>query len=251
MEARKLQPCARFDLPELRTIALSTLVAIESVHQAGYVHRDIKPANFALSSASEWTIIDFGLARQIINDDGTVMPERVAQGFRGSTVYASAAAHAGKDVGRKDDLWSWVYVLAELVDGSLPWRFDRQQQQQQQDQQQEGAEGDAAAQQLLLQQQDIKEETFRKKQRCMGNPSELTTSVPLPGGASAVASRQLRAPAHGNTQHLCGPGAAAEQWHAAHGRHLPLICTQQQRPRQPHGLHVCCPLQAACCCCMA
>jgi serine/threonine protein kinase len=182
VEARKLQPSARFDLPELRTIALSTLVAIESVHQAGFVHRDIKPANFALSSASEWTIIDFGLARQIINDDGTVMPERTTQGFRGSTVYASVAAHAGKDVGRKDDLWSWVYVLAELIDGSLPWRLDRQQQQEQQEQ--------LEREEVAQQQHDIKEETYRKKQHCMSTATDLTTSVPLPGGGQLLQQRQ-------------------------------------------------------------
>ena len=26
--------------------------------------------------------------------------------------------------GRRDDLWSWLYVLVEMMTGTLPWRFE-------------------------------------------------------------------------------------------------------------------------------
>ncbi len=77
---------------------------------------------------------------------------------RGSTVYASLAAHSGKDVGWKDDLWSWVYVLAELIDGSLPWRVDRQQQQ-------EAVEG-AELEQQQQEAREAKEELVRRPLGC-------------------------------------------------------------------------------------
>ena len=47
--------------------------------------------------------------------------------FRGSTTYASLNAHAGEDLGRRDDLWSWLYCVAELAEGVFSnfeiWKF--------------------------------------------------------------------------------------------------------------------------------
>ena len=37
--------------------------------------------------------------------------------FRGSSTYASASALADNDQGRRDDLWSWFYIVLELIAG--------------------------------------------------------------------------------------------------------------------------------------
>ena len=42
--------------------------------------------------------------------------------FRGTALYASLAAHEGKDQGRVDDLWALFYVLVDLCLGGAPWR---------------------------------------------------------------------------------------------------------------------------------
>jgi hypothetical protein len=26
--------------------------------------------------------------------------------------------------GRRDDLWSWLYIMVEMITGTLPWRSD-------------------------------------------------------------------------------------------------------------------------------
>lgn len=45
------------------------------------------------------------------------MEPRPEASFRGSTAYASVHAHRDEDLSRRDDLWSWFYMLLELVEG--------------------------------------------------------------------------------------------------------------------------------------
>jgi hypothetical protein len=50
---------------------------------------------------------------------GELLPARSDASFRGSTTYASLNAHAGEDLGRRDDLWSWLFVVVELAEGEV------------------------------------------------------------------------------------------------------------------------------------
>lgn len=113
----------------IKLVGASLLNAVEQLHTAGYVHRDVKPANFALHSPAAsvsngtWVTIDFGLARRYVDENGIVMPERQDASFRGSTTYASVFAHDDKDLGRRDDLWSWFYILVEMLEGTFFGQF--------------------------------------------------------------------------------------------------------------------------------
>lgn len=62
-------------------------------------------------------MVDFGLSRRFVDEGGQPLPERFDTAFRGSTTYASVHAHLGQDLSRRDDLWSWFYILVEMVDG--------------------------------------------------------------------------------------------------------------------------------------
>eukprot|EP01051_Picozoa_sp_SAG22_P016387 SAG22_NODE_2305_length_2736_cov_1.701934_3_plen_345_part_00 len=101
------------------------IMALRSVHQLGFVHRDVKPANFAMGmrpgSIGVCYVIDFGLARKYTHTDGSHRAPRPEAGFRGPARYASLQAHRLEDLGRRDDLWSVVFVLHEWLAGSLPW----------------------------------------------------------------------------------------------------------------------------------
>ncbi len=64
-----------------------------------------------------WVIIDFGLARKFVDESGVHAPQREQAAFRGSTTYASVHSHEEQDLSRRDDLWSWLYMVVELADG--------------------------------------------------------------------------------------------------------------------------------------
>jgi tau tubulin kinase len=120
-------------------IGVRVLDTLRAIHARGYVHRDVKPSNITVaprgsgagSGTRELLLIDLGLAKKFETkeareasardrEEGEAADERVA--FRGSTTYASVNAHAGIEQGPRDDLWSLLYALAEMHEGTLPWR---------------------------------------------------------------------------------------------------------------------------------
>ena len=48
--------------------------------------------------------------------------EAAAARFRGTTVYASPFAHMGLEQCPRDDLFSVLHVLLDMIFGDLPWR---------------------------------------------------------------------------------------------------------------------------------
>ncbi|KAK0406330.1 hypothetical protein QR680_018511 [Steinernema hermaphroditum] len=114
-------------------LGIQCLYSIKLLHDVGYVHRDIKPANFVMGHDSDADrarivhILDFGLARAFASLKGSRWIARRARGsaeFRGTARYCSPSVHERKEQGRKDDIWSLLYMLIELHCG-LPWQKER------------------------------------------------------------------------------------------------------------------------------
>ncbi|GMT01295.1 hypothetical protein PENTCL1PPCAC_23469, partial [Pristionchus entomophagus] len=112
-------------------IAIQCLYAIKVVHDSGFVHRDIKACNFMLGhpidakKARMVHILDFGLARQWAFEDGRkkngyrARRPRPNCDFRGTFAYAAPSMHDGVEQGRKNDIWSLLYLLIDIYAG--PW----------------------------------------------------------------------------------------------------------------------------------
>lgn len=108
-------------------ILLQMLVAIENVHSAGIIHRDVKPSNFVMGRTaddkSQVYLVDFGLAKEHL-DLKTNMPihPRGNTDFRGTIPYASINAHLKQELSRRDDIWSFFFVILEFLDQPLVWK---------------------------------------------------------------------------------------------------------------------------------
>ncbi|GMR33564.1 hypothetical protein PMAYCL1PPCAC_03759, partial [Pristionchus mayeri] len=116
-------------------VAVQCLYGIKTMHDRGYVHRDIKPQNFVLGYSATPAyarviyIIDFGLSRNYAYAPTAGCKKWIARRararleFRGTYRYASPTMHEEKEQGRKDDVWSWLYMMIDLYCG-LPWVDD-------------------------------------------------------------------------------------------------------------------------------
>ena len=126
-------PERRHSKSTIAWIGVRVLDTLRAIHARGYVHRDVKPSNITVASRGsgggsvgrELLLIDLGLAKKFETEEARRARDRGEPGavaFRGSTTYASVNAHAGVEQGPRDDLWSLLYALAEMHEGTLPWR---------------------------------------------------------------------------------------------------------------------------------
>jgi len=118
----------KFKVPTQVRLGMQILYGLKQLHEVGYIHRDLKPANLAIGregiARRVLHLLDFGLSRKYValNAKGElyIKPPRESTLFRGTIKYCSANTHTKAEQGRPDDLWSMVYVLAEMS-APLPW----------------------------------------------------------------------------------------------------------------------------------
>jgi len=104
----------------LLTLALELSDALEAAHARKIVHRDLKPANIMLTSQRHAKVMDFGLARLVLDAsaDTRLGPGApiTEQGTRvGTPAYMSPEQVAGDAVDHRSDIFSLGVVLVEAV----------------------------------------------------------------------------------------------------------------------------------------
>lgn len=115
----------RFSLKTVCMIALQLLSRIEVLHSKFYLHRDIKLENIVLGPNGDdktLHLIDFGLSKSYLDEDGKHMKMRTDKGMVGTVRYSSIYTQQGLEQGRRDDLISIGYLLIFLLKEELPWQ---------------------------------------------------------------------------------------------------------------------------------
>ena len=125
LETLKLSKGGSFSLKTVLLLGYQIISRIQSFHKRNYLHRDIKPENFVIGSDEEDNhiyLIDFGLSRSFISEDGHHIPFKDKKGMVGTARYVSVNTHLGYEQARRDDLESIGYILIYFVKGTLPWQ---------------------------------------------------------------------------------------------------------------------------------
>ena len=115
----------RFSLKTVCMIAIQLLTRLETLHSKSYIHRDIKLENITLGPENDYKtlyLIDFGLSKSYMDEDGNHIKMRNGKGMVGTVRYSSIYTQQGLEQSRRDDLISIGYLFVYLLKEELPWQ---------------------------------------------------------------------------------------------------------------------------------
>ncbi|MGH9219345.1 MAG: protein kinase domain-containing protein, partial [Vicinamibacterales bacterium] len=110
---------------EATTIAHAIAESLDAAHERGLVHRDLKPANVKITPAGDVKLLDFGIARMLVDVDGhdAATVAGTEQGVViGTAAYMSPEQARGQAVDKRADVWAFGCVLYEMLTGRPAFR---------------------------------------------------------------------------------------------------------------------------------
>ena len=115
----------RFDTTQRLKLFTHVLAAVQHAHSQLVIHRDLKPSNILVTAENQVALLDFGIAKLIV--DGEAKETELTQlGGRALTLnYASPEQIAGQPLGTASDIYSLGVILYELLTGTLPYKLKR------------------------------------------------------------------------------------------------------------------------------
>ena len=124
----------RLSLDEAMPIARQIAEALAAAHSQGIVHRDLKPANIKCRPDGTVKVLDFGLAKAVIDDMAsasvTLSPTLTSPALTqmgiilGTAAYMSPEQARGKPADKRSDIWAFGAVLYEMLTGKPAFAGD-------------------------------------------------------------------------------------------------------------------------------
>ena len=111
-------------LPEAVRVVSLIAAALGEAHHHGVVHRDVKPSNVVLTTRGQVKVVDFGLVKEIQEDqiaenlsEGSLGTQTRSDVIVGTPLYLSPEQAKGKKVDGRSDLFALGTVLYECITG--------------------------------------------------------------------------------------------------------------------------------------
>ena len=100
--------------------------ALQHAHERNVIHRDLKPSNIMLINNGEQgetvKIVDFGIAKLVLDDDDQVQHLTQTGEVFGSPLYMSPEQCRGEKLDTRSDIYSMGVLMYEALTGTTPIR---------------------------------------------------------------------------------------------------------------------------------
>ena len=120
-------PAGGYPLETLVRIAGQIAEALSYAHRNGVIHRDLKSNNVILTTEGRAVVLDFGLAkREVMDEGGSSEALRIAPTATGTVMgtpaYLSPEVLRGERATAQSDIWALGVVLYDMASGELPFK---------------------------------------------------------------------------------------------------------------------------------
>lgn len=111
-------------LEDALSLGVQIADALEHAHCHGVVHRDLKSSNVVVDGAGRPVVLDFGLARRVVEDAGGLAASTATFGgeLAGTLSHMAPEVLTGGEADVRSDVWSLGVLLYELTTGMLPFQ---------------------------------------------------------------------------------------------------------------------------------
>ncbi len=113
-----LKRSGRLKLAAGLRVTTQVLQGLQAAHDAGVLHRDIKPGNIILDPRGNARLMDFGIARQVVNEGKDVTQTGA---IVGTANYMPPEILLGEVADVRSDIYSAGVMMNELFTGKLPF----------------------------------------------------------------------------------------------------------------------------------
>ena len=106
----------RFSEKETRFYAAELILALEHLHEMGFIYRDIKPENILLDSDGHVKLTDFGLSKALGNEG-----HDLTNTLCGTAQYLAPEVILKKGYNKMVDWWGLGILIHEMAVGTPPF----------------------------------------------------------------------------------------------------------------------------------